>query len=172
MRLLPAREFPLDEPGARASAALARDLRRRSVEEAPVQATSPTASRPPASSTTCRSSSSRWRRCSITCRQRRWRCTMTSPPRSTNSGAARTSRFRLMAAISTVRCCRPRAFPARRGILRPGPGLSAHRYRRRGRRGRRRSSRSSVEGLAALWFGKTVGGSASAAEERSRPHLG
>ena len=78
VRLLPAREFPTRRGRrAPASAELPREVRGRSVDEAPLQGRVATACPPPASSTTCRCSSSRSRRSSTICRK------------DTHAGAAR-----------------------------------------------------------------------------------
>ena len=138
IRMLPAREFPLDDAGRAASAAAGASFSKATLRRSGSTATSPTACRPRGSSITCRSFSSPSRPFSTTCRRRAFSpCTTTSPMPSRVLARCE------LALQDGRRRSRPAAAPAGaalrpgRGVLCARPGLSAHRHTRQARRGQR-----------------------------------
>jgi len=130
IRLLPGREFRSNETArVRLPRPLARGFRRRSEPLQRVQDIG-RASPAPASSTTCRCSSTRPPRCSTTCPPAACSCcTGRSRPRRSASGQ-RQRALPFLARDTQRHACRDPALPDGRAVLSPPPGLRAARARR------------------------------------------
>jgi transcription-repair coupling factor (superfamily II helicase) len=134
VRLLPGREFPMDEAARTAFRSRWREHFEGDPSRAVIYKDIGAASPRPASSTTCRCSSSRPPRCSSTCRKARWwpPWAISKPPSSASGPIP--SRYRFIKADRERPICRRKSCSCRRTVLRAGQAVSARHPQERCRR--------------------------------------